>query len=655
MSLYSSLQLQDSHSIRLLESISVNAEGTLTCKLVVASLDQAPSFTALSYVWGDSAVRDCILVNGRPFQATTNLATALRHIPRLWQESKLRTGSRRGSSRLLQEPLRVWADAICINQEDVGERSQQVRLMKRLYSEAELVMCWLADGGVLPAPDNRASSSSVHDEPAGAFDKDLIPSTDPDNDRLGDAFQFFELISQNVDAIEDATGQEFDYIPSNDHRLFDWLYQHPELSAPASTTLQDSKCYSSLTYFLSLNIWSRVWILQEFALARHLVLCHKSGSMPLLVLTRAQAWFEKLRDCTVDVPAYVRADMWRFLTSLHWNAMRPYLEARAYDKLDWPAPTDPLGAWPAWEVLFKGGPLGASNPKDHVCGLLGITGIDISVDYSDETSVAAVSREVAAEWLKTWALHGEVIKSQSPVTCELYFLRYAGSRRQCLNAVCQSLSSWAPNFSHRRHPEAKDTSVLLPPLDATADLDLIASRDACRGAYIKSDSLFVSGMIIDSVAEVYWDLGVGDGLIDLLSDLHAQSSRQRHAKNLKRDNILDRPMRILYEILAQRASKPTPLYELLPQRASNPTLEDLQLAWAFIASIIRRNIFGSHWVLGPVYDPNIDVDDPQVINQRDILLSRLGLLSESGPAFAQSLSEAALSPDDPQRESHDIH
>ena len=40
----------------------------------------------------------------------------------------------------------LWADAICINQDDVEERGSQVQLMARIYSEASRVLIWLGHG-----------------------------------------------------------------------------------------------------------------------------------------------------------------------------------------------------------------------------------------------------------------------------------------------------------------------------------------------------------------------------------------------------------------------------------------------------------------------------------------------------------------------------
>ena len=40
-------------------------------------------------------------------------------------------------------PRRLWIDALCINQEDVQERNEQVGLMNRIYGDADEVLIWL--------------------------------------------------------------------------------------------------------------------------------------------------------------------------------------------------------------------------------------------------------------------------------------------------------------------------------------------------------------------------------------------------------------------------------------------------------------------------------------------------------------------------------
>jgi hypothetical protein len=93
-------------------------------------------YTTLSYVWGDSTNRVTIYISDKPLNITKNLAEALdgmRH------ESKL---------------LRVWADAICIDQWNLLERNHQVGLMRDIYSRAADTIVYLG------TPDVGSMSSS---------------------------------------------------------------------------------------------------------------------------------------------------------------------------------------------------------------------------------------------------------------------------------------------------------------------------------------------------------------------------------------------------------------------------------------------------------------------------------------------------------------
>jgi len=83
------------------------------------------SYEALSYVWGDIRDSAIILVDGRIVSVTKSLETALRHL------------------RYPDKPRTLWVDYVCINQEDILERSQQVAKMGLIYENANSVLIWL--------------------------------------------------------------------------------------------------------------------------------------------------------------------------------------------------------------------------------------------------------------------------------------------------------------------------------------------------------------------------------------------------------------------------------------------------------------------------------------------------------------------------------
>ncbi|POS70143.1 hypothetical protein DHEL01_v211464 [Diaporthe helianthi] len=48
--------------------------------------------------------------------------------------------------RYPQKPRKLWIDAICIDQESLEEREEQVAIMSRIYENASRVVVWLGNG-----------------------------------------------------------------------------------------------------------------------------------------------------------------------------------------------------------------------------------------------------------------------------------------------------------------------------------------------------------------------------------------------------------------------------------------------------------------------------------------------------------------------------
>jgi len=89
---------------------------------------KTPLFEAVSYTWGsaENPVNIFIGDSGRSQLAVTqNLAEAL---PRL---------------RYQDRPRVLWIDAVCVDQKNLEERSQQVNRMADIFSKASKVLVWL--------------------------------------------------------------------------------------------------------------------------------------------------------------------------------------------------------------------------------------------------------------------------------------------------------------------------------------------------------------------------------------------------------------------------------------------------------------------------------------------------------------------------------
>lgn len=111
--------LPSAKSIRLLRLHPGADDEPVSCSLEVIDDHSAPpSFSALSYCWGDATDTTEITNHGKTVSVAKNLFAAL-HRLRQRDQSKL-----------------VWADAICINQNDIAERNQQVSIINKIYQNS---------------------------------------------------------------------------------------------------------------------------------------------------------------------------------------------------------------------------------------------------------------------------------------------------------------------------------------------------------------------------------------------------------------------------------------------------------------------------------------------------------------------------------------
>ena len=167
----------------------------LSCRLVTVSLNEVPRYWALSYTWGDPNVTECISLNGHDFTSTTNLRAALWH------------------QRLATRIQTIWIDAICINQNDMSERNQQVQIMPDIYSSADIVVIWLGES----------------------------------SENSGVAMHILEDCSDSF----------------VDHKIFKPSRQSPEAEAAL---------WQPVTDLFQRPYWSRGWIVQEIVLAKRAVI-----------------------------------------------------------------------------------------------------------------------------------------------------------------------------------------------------------------------------------------------------------------------------------------------------------------------------------------------------------------------------------------------
>lgn len=85
-------------------------------------------YSAVSYAWGDTTLSHGARIGARRLAITANLDVALRSL-------------RRTDGQMLR-----WIDRICIDQANVAEKSEQVGILRRIFSCAEEVLVWLGPG-----------------------------------------------------------------------------------------------------------------------------------------------------------------------------------------------------------------------------------------------------------------------------------------------------------------------------------------------------------------------------------------------------------------------------------------------------------------------------------------------------------------------------
>ncbi|RMX73554.1 hypothetical protein D0869_13485 [Hortaea werneckii] len=121
--------------IRLLKAETTATGNESSWRVTCYRLACAPRYHAISYTWGSSTnTNDVVLINDRRVKVRANCYDVLRQARSFGQEGF------------------YWVDALCINQEDIQEKSAQVAMMGEIFERAE---------GVLACVGPRANESEI--------------------------------------------------------------------------------------------------------------------------------------------------------------------------------------------------------------------------------------------------------------------------------------------------------------------------------------------------------------------------------------------------------------------------------------------------------------------------------------------------------------
>ena len=115
---------KDSFRVLLLEPGQHKLQ-PIRCSLLKCDFSSNTTYEAISYAWGDENSKKTICCNGTNMNVTEDLDLCLK---------ALRSDS---------ETRCLWIDQICINQNDLDEKSAQVSIMGAIYRSAARVVVWL--------------------------------------------------------------------------------------------------------------------------------------------------------------------------------------------------------------------------------------------------------------------------------------------------------------------------------------------------------------------------------------------------------------------------------------------------------------------------------------------------------------------------------
>jgi hypothetical protein len=363
--IYGSLDAQKKQ-FRLLEiEPSQDLNLPAKCAIRTVQVGDAPPYRALSYVWGDRSHLCEITINNIQRQVTQNLATALRYI------------------RDYTRSVVLWADAICINQDDIEERSQQIKIMRDIYCNAEKVVVW-----------------------AGEEDEDTIY-----------AINIFREWDRQIAKV----GGNF--------------YEALRIDCLPSELFAES-VLDSLSKLLFRSIWSRVWIFQEVVSAHKGCIKWGKTELDFEMVVQVMLEFSGISDMVFKVghlseTQLKKVHMLQLIENMANSKLGPAVMLAAREAYQHPDKAAG-GAFKLSNLLRITRELRATDPRDKIFALMGIAQDSeslVSINYA--TPIHCLYRTLAAN----------IMREEKNVNLLSYAIGSSSER-----AAEYTLPSWVPDW-----------------------------------------------------------------------------------------------------------------------------------------------------------------------------------------------------------------
>jgi hypothetical protein len=449
----------DRNEIRIIRLLPGDLEEKVECTLEVVSLDDKPLFKAVSYVWGQelwgiSARTKEIRINWVSYGVAPSLESVLRR------------------ARDPVQVITLWADAICINQDDVDERNQQVLLMSAIYRNCEEVLVFLDNS-------TPVMYSNLVDERTRKSISDWLPLFAATNystsfvheDELDNAITYeHELnryhslpVSMRQDIELDFELAAFALLKSLNGTARFGINQWT--AAQAFDEAEGQKILQELYKITQTPWWRRLWVVQEFVLAPKVTMYYKRFKIPWNYLVNASmVWPRVLREISEEDVAKMtewaqtiyEMERWRLM----WGQARQP-KIRLVDLL--------------WHFRHRE----ATDPRDKVYAVLSLVN-----SWNQQVPIAP-----RYDWSVS-KVYGEVVRTVTNVSGSLLILMFRSE-------TSRGVPSWAPNWSIRIDTNEADLARL-----DRADLYNACNRTKPHLRILDDATLELRGIRVDVVASV---------------------------------------------------------------------------------------------------------------------------------------------------------
>jgi hypothetical protein len=432
---------------RLLTILPSTTGEKIECALQHALFTNPPRYEALSYTWGDPKGELCevpakgdtsrlcdIKIDKHRAKVTYNLHAALLQL------------------RYRKLPRVVWVDAICIDQKNDAEKSEQVQLMAKIYSQASKVLVWLGEedrfvdtafdtldqlcwiikvavwqycSQKLGRPLSEITEDIVASRIAMEVENDFSPgaahSPFPEEVDISKLLKAFSTISVDFSTATDPAQMAIKKFGKYSLAAHMFLDNHKLSEYPGWQEMN----YALRQVFANRNYWSRLWVVQEVICTNdHVLLCgeRQIDGINLHILNLAlverdpnDGGSQLLCNCDHDAVEELEDSLFEPTFPEEWRV----------------EPSTLYAAWDSVNTKF------CSEPRDYIYALLNIVQpIRITVDYSkpiveifSEATISIINQEENLDIL--------YLKRNGPLAEERWFQGHE----------VEGLPSWVVNFA----------------------------------------------------------------------------------------------------------------------------------------------------------------------------------------------------------------